>query len=234
MTRNEPPRCNLCGSTSFTEYRKRPAEQCSNCLSKARHRVGWAVYESHLFPFLETRTAPKVLHLAPARALHDKMAAKIGSGYITSDPVPERYPHSKCLQLYFPQDFSIFPNGYFDAIIHNHVLEHIPGHYGDHLREFTRLLAPGGKMMFSIPGPYKGVETREGGEHMETDEERLEAFRQEDHFKMIGDDLYTTLDELPGGRSIPDGITDEQRAALSVRPGKAPFFIWQRDEIAAK
>ncbi len=220
--------CNLCGSTEFQTYRDRPAEQCVSCGSKARHRVGWEVYRKHLLPLIAEKPEVRVLHLAPEASLYAKLKPALGGGYITSDAAPERYPHAPCLKLFFPQDFDMFPDGYFDAILHNHVLEHIPGHYGDHLRAFTRLLTPGGKMIFSIPGPYRGQKTIEGGEHFETDAERLEKFLQEDHFKLIGDDLLETLDALPGGARVAEGIDDECRATMSVRPGKAPFFIWQR------
>ena len=223
------PTCNLCGNDRFVDYRGRPKEQCVVCGSKARHRVGWAVYESQLLPLMKDRPKGRVLHLAPEKALFDHLEKALGGGYFPADAAPERYPHAQCLKLFFPEDFSIFPNGYFDAILHNHVLEHIPGHYGDHLRAFTRMLAPGGRMIFSIPGAYLDRETEEGGEHFSSDAERLKRFLQEDHFKLIGSDFPETLTDLPGGQVMPDGITDSLRERLSVRPGKAPFFIWERN-----
>ena len=221
-------KCNICGSSDFQTYRGRPGEQCVKCGSKARHRVGWEVYQQHLLPLVKVRPNVRTLHLAPEASLHALLQPVLGGGYITSDASPERYPHAPCLKLFFPQDFDLFPDGYFDATLHNHVLEHIPGHYGDHLLAFTRLLAPGGKMVFSIPGPYLGQPTIEGGEHLASDAERLETFLQEDHFKLIGDDFPEKLDALPGGQRVEERVSDTRRAELSVRPGKAPFFIWQR------
>ncbi len=171
----------------------------------------------------------RVLHLAPEPCLHPVLAREIGSGYICADASPERYPHADCLKLFFPDDFRIFPDGYFDAILHNHVLEHIPGHYGDHLVSFIRLLKPGGQMIFSVPGPYTDRQSIEGGENLATDAERLEKFLQEDHFKLLGADFVAFLHELPGGRVVPDGIDDEMRAKWNVRPKKAPFFIWRKN-----
>ena len=220
--------CNLCGNDTFQTYRGRSLEQCTNCLSKARHRVGWNVYERMLFPLLASRKFPRVLHLAPEAGLHDKLQLQIGDGYLPADAAPERYARASCMRLFFPDDFKVFTDGYFDAVLHNHVLEHIPGHYRDHLIEFTRLLKPGGRMIFSVPGPYKGQSTVEGGEHLASDAERLAKFKQEDHFKLFGDDFVDTLDDLSGGLLLEDGVTDEIRSQLSVRPGKAPFFIWER------
>ena len=217
--------CNLCGSRTFQPFRGRPAEQCARCGSLARHRTAWDVYERLLLAGERGR----VLHLAPEPALYDLLRSRLGAGYVTADAAPELYPHAPCLKLFFPRDFAIFPDGYFDAILHNHVLEHIPGHYGDHLLAFTRLLAPGGRMIFSFPGPYADP-TREGGEHLANDKERLEQFLQEDHYKLIGSDFFETLANLPGGSPVDSGLTDERRAELSVRPGKAPVFVWQRDQ----
>lgn len=218
--------CNICNGTAFEAFRGRPEEKCTQCGSLARHRVGWAVYGQEL---LGTENAHgRVLHLAPEPWLFPKLRGELSAGYLCADPYPETYPHAPCLKLFFPQDFALFPDGYFTAILHNHVLEHIPGHYGDHLREFTRLLAPGGKMIFSIPGPYKGQSTKEGGEHLATDAERLEQFLQEDHYRLFGDDFEPTMQALPGGTFRKDKLSNTDRAALSVRANKAPFFIWQK------
>ncbi len=219
--------CNICDGTSFETFRGRPNEKCASCGSLARHRVGWEVYRNHLIG--ETCGEGRVLHLAPEPWLYPKLRDTLGSGYLCADPSPEIYPHAPCMRLFFPDDFRLFPDGYFSAILHNHVLEHIPGHYGDHVLAFARLLTPGGKMIFSIPGPYTGRPTKEGGEHLSSDAERLKQFLQEDHFKMLGDDFVPTLEALPGGQLLAEGISEDQRAELSVRPGKAPFFIWQKN-----
>ena len=220
------PTCNICDGHTFVPFRGRPEEKCANCGSLARHRVGWAVYGRELIgtPLAHGR----VLHLAPEPWLYPRLVEVLGGGYLCADPSPGTYPHAPCLKLSFPQDFDLFPEGYFDASLHNHVLEHIPGHYGDHLAAFTRLLAPGGRMIFSIPGPYAGQSTREGGEHLATDAERLEQFLQEDHYRLFGDDFVPTLQSLPGGSLRMDDLEDADREGLSVRPGKARFYIWQR------
>ena len=222
-------RCNICKGKAFEPFRGRPNEKCSSCGSLARHRTGWIVYEKHL---LNSEAAKgRILHLAPEPWLYPKLSNRLHQGYITADAYPETYPHAPCLRLFFPKDFEIFPDGYFSAILHNHVLEHIPGHYVDHLREFTRLLAPGGKHIISVPGPYKGIQTKEGGEHLASDAERLEQFLQEDHYKLFGDDFTDTLCNLEDGELIADGVTDEMRAEISVRPGKAKYFVWQRKPL---
>lgn len=170
----------------------------------------------------------RVLHLAPEPSLYPWMSGQIGAGYICADASPELYPHAGCLKLFFPDDFAIFPHGYFDAIVHNHVLEHLPGHYGDHLLAFSMLLKVGGKMIFSVPGPYLTRQTEEGGENLASDAERLEKFLQGDHFKIFGADFVEFVAQMPGGKLLDDGIDDQLRAKLNVRAKKAPFFVWQK------
>lgn len=51
------------------------------------------------------------------------------------------------------EDLSLFPSGYFDLVYTNRVLQHLPSgtmisHY---LREFFRVVAPGGLVVFQVP-----------------------------------------------------------------------------------
>ncbi len=221
--------CNICNGSTFSDWRGRAGEKCDECGALARHRIALAVYDRYLFTL--GSTGLRGLPLAPEPWLHPVLSDKLGAGYICADASPERYPHAQCLKLYFPDDFRVFPDDYFDAVLHNHVLEHIPGHYGDHLEAFARLIKPGGRMIFSIPGPYTDRQTIEGGENLATDAERLEKFLQEDHLKLLGADFVEFITDLKGGQLLPDGITDEFRTELNVRPKKAPFFVWRKDAI---
>ena len=221
--------CNICGSKEFVEFRGRPNERCAQCRSLARHRVGVEVYKLFL-PAEQYGSDCRVLHFAPEACLHDRLKEQFGSGYVTADASPHLYPHAQCLKMFLPDDLQMFPDGYFDAILHNHVLEHIPGTYKDHLQGFARVLKPGGPMIFSVPGPYLDRQTEEGGELLSSDSERLEKFLQEDHYKVFGKDFVEFLEAMPGGELLPDGITDELRQRISVRRGKAPYFVWRKSE----
>ncbi|MEZ5801326.1 MAG: methyltransferase domain-containing protein [Nitratireductor sp.] len=141
--------CNICGGTEFEAYRGRPNERCRQCGSKARHRIALEVYEKLLFPL--AGEGAKLLHLAPEKFLHPVLKERFGAGYVPADASPERYPHANAVKLFLPQGFSMFAADEFDAIIHNHVLEHIPGHYKDHLAGFVNWLKPGGLMILSVP-----------------------------------------------------------------------------------
>lgn len=219
-------RCNICGGKSFEAYRGRAGERCTGCGSKARHRVALDVYERLLFPLATPDF--RLLHLAPEKFLFPILRGIFGGGYVAADAVPGRFPHAEAIKLVLPKDFDRFPENCFDAIVHNHVMEHLPGHYRDHLAGFVRWLKPGGVMILSIPGPYMDRLTQEGGERLASDAARLQKFLQEDHFKLFGRDFVEHLEHMQGGELVEDGVTDERRRELSVRPGKAPIFVWRK------
>ena len=223
-------RCNICGGDAFEAYRGRPAERCANCGSKARHRIALDVFERVLFPMAkgQAKGERRVLHFAPEAFLHPLLLEKFGAGYVTADIAPQRYPHAQALAIALPDGLDIFPDNYFDAVLHNHVLEHVPGHWRDHVAKLLRVVKPGGLMIFSVPGPYMDRDTVEGGEHLASDKERLEKFLQEDHLKLFGRDFVRHLHAMEGAVLLPDGVSEETRARLSVRPGKAPFFILRK------
>jgi len=172
----------------------------------------------------------RVLHLAPEGILYNKIATEKNIMYLLSDPNDERYPWTKVLRLFLPEDFRIFPDEYFDYIIHNHVLEHIPGKFKNHLKEFARILAQGGSMIFTIPGPVMGSLTEEGGESL-TNEERFLKFGQEDHLKLFGRDLPGFLTETENMTFMFDDISDQERAQLSVKPNSSRVLIWRKEKI---
>jgi SAM-dependent methyltransferase len=144
----------------------------------------------------ELKGNKRCLQLAPEKVTYNYIYPTFGSGYITSDLVPKRYPHAKCLKFALPDDFVKIPDEYFYLILHNHVLEHIPGKFTEHIDEFHRVLEKDGAMVFTIPDEYimKGiVKSVEGGEHLSSDKDRLKNFGQGDHYKWLGLDFIEYL-----------------------------------------
>jgi phosphoglycolate phosphatase len=225
------PQCNICGSREFQIYAGRDGEKCATCGSLRRHRMAYLLYTRE--GLFDDKPSPpygkRILHLAPERILHDCIRDAVGAGYIVADAQPEAYS-AQCLRLFFPQDFRIFPDAYFDFVIHNHVLEHLPGHFRDHLLQFCRLLKRGGCMIFSVPGPLLSVPTVEGGEHLATDAERIERFGQKDHLKQFGKDLAEYMATIPGGKFSWDNVSDKQRAQISIKPRSTLFLLWRKDK----
>jgi len=223
------PQCNICGNSTFLAFNGRAGEQCGQCYSLRRHRMAFALYtrEGVLQNSDDPRAAKSVLHLAPESALSARVSAASGSGYVAADANPKAYG-IPCMKVNFPDDFKLFPDGQFDFILHNHVLEHIPGSFRDHVNEFCRMLKPGGCMIFSVPGPTTNRVTIEGGEHLSSDAERLAKFGQRDHLKLFGQDLAQYMASIPGGDFSLDGLSSNQRAQISIPPMSTRFLLWRR------
>jgi hypothetical protein len=187
--------CNICGSQSFDSYGAVPRvnARCSVCKSLERHRALHYLLKSN--GLLAARQGVyRCLQLAPERVTHDYLLRAYGAGYVAADLFPQRYEHAECLKLRLPDDFEIFPSGYFSLIVHNHVLEHIPGSFRSHIDEFYRLLRVGAIMAFTVPDVAQGIlNTVEGGELLPTNEDRVRLHGQEDHFKTFGTDLIDYL-----------------------------------------
>jgi len=155
-----------------------------------------------------------VLHFAPEHHLHRYLQEELGEGYVTADPSPERYAYTKALHLELPGGLEIFPQHYFDFTIHNHVWEHIPGSWKDHIEPFVRVLQVGGKMLFTFPySPVSAPDmTEEGGELLPSDEDRLARFGQKDHVRRFGKDFVQHMSEVDGISFRQDGISDREKA----------------------
>jgi phosphoglycolate phosphatase len=189
--------CNICDSIDLIPTGAKPRSNalCVKCRSLERHRA--LHYMLHVNGVLENRLGvSRCLQLAPEKVTHDYLAKAYGSGYIPADLFPHKYKHAQCVKLKLPEGFEIFPNGYFDLIVHNHVLEHIPGSFRSHIDEFHRLLTKDGVMAFTIPDSrmQRGLKvTLEGGENLTADEDRLRLHGQGDHYKTFGTDLIEYL-----------------------------------------
>lgn len=183
--------CNICGNTkTFLDMNKRKNVRCAVCNSLERHRlIRWTLeYYEYLSEFNFGKN--KVLHLAPEYCTHRYLKHLVGEGYVCSDLEPKKYPHASPLKLALPGGFDIFPENYFDLILHNHVLEHIPGNYQDHLQQFIRILRKNCRMIFTIPHVSTTKLSIQGGENLETDEERIKLHGQRDHYKSFGKDFF--------------------------------------------
>ena len=223
------PRCNFCQNEVFVVHQGREGERCSECGSLRRHRVALEVYRRKgLLSPREDGRIVRVLHLAPEFLLRKQVQAVIKGGYFASDPNPSAYKNSQCLKLTFPDNFDVFPDDYFDYVIHNHVLEHIPGLFRNHLSEFARIIKPWGYHIFTIPGPDLKSDTVEGGELLRSGDERLSKFGQVDHVRKFGKDLMTALEELPNGEFSFDNLTKADRAAINVAPNSNRVLIWRK------
>lgn len=210
----DQPACNICKCDIFFDFSGRKAVKCSSCKSLERHRlVRWTL--ERLGFAAQGHHPQRALHLAPEEMTHRYLSKLFGVGYLCCDLVPSKYPHAQCLRLALPEGFDVFPDNFFDLILHNHVLEHIPGSYRDHLSQFCRILSSGGHMVFTLPGLSRTLISVEGGEGLASDEDRIRLHGQSDHFKSFGYDLIEWFDSAPGAfapMEIPANVRNALRA----------------------
>jgi SAM-dependent methyltransferase len=183
------PRCNICGGQSFARgpsdrlsaTGKRP--RCKRCHSMERHRVFRRI-------FLEL--GPK--RLRTLRCLQ-----------FSPDPTADR-------RWFRQREISIFgrsnsldlqqidrPDGSYDVIVCNHVLEHVPD-YRAALRELSRILSARGFLFLSFPDPCHVERTIDWG---------YPDPNLHDHYRHFGRDVEDVFrQELPDCHVVAVTTTD--------------------------
>jgi len=91
-----------------------------------------------------------------------------------------------------------YPDASFDAIICNHVLEHVPDDRRA-MRELYRVLKPGGWAILQVPYSEQITQSIEDPS-ITTPEARARVFGQEDHVRIYAKEDYLTRLEEAGFR----------------------------------
>ena len=187
--------CPLCGCQrrKFLPYgyvTSRENALCPNCLSLERHRLLWLwlVRESDIGR--GAMALPRLLHIAPEVALmrkFRKMYASTPDRYVTADL------ESPLADMHFDVQQIPLEAESFDAIICNHIMEHVED---DHkaLRELYRIMRRGGWGVILSPVELEREKTFE--DDTITDRaERTRIFGQYDHRRIYGRDYAERLRE---------------------------------------
>ena len=187
--------CPLCGCQrrKFLPYgyvTSRENALCPNCLSLERHRLLWLwlVRESDIGR--GAMALPKMLHIAPEVALmrkFKKMYASTPDRYITADL------ESPLADMHFDVQQIPLEAESFDAIICNHIMEHVED---DHkaLRELYRIMRRGGWGVILSPVELEREKTFED-DTITDPAERTHIFGQYDHRRIYGRDYAARLRE---------------------------------------
>jgi SAM-dependent methyltransferase len=178
LYRGDQVQCPCCGGTfdRFMTHRGVPNVRCPRCGSMERHRLLWLWLDRHP-EFL--RGARRVLHIAPEPPLRRRFDGDRVQ-YITAD-LASPYASVHCDIQDLP-----FKDGWFDLVVCNHVLEHIPD---DRLAlsELHRVQTPGGRAILLCPIATGLAETLEDPA-VHTPAQRLATYGQEDHARLYGSD----------------------------------------------
>lgn len=225
LYRGDAVECPCCGGTfrRFAPYGvhpRRPFARCPGCGAMERHR--------HLWLFLRRRTdlfarPQRLLHFAPEAVFRGRLAGQPHLDYVTADLAPGRAAVRVDI-AHVP-----FADASFDAILCNHVLEHVPNDRRA-MAELLRVLRPGGWAIVQVPQRARMRDTVEDASVTDP-RERARRFGQSDHLRLYGGDYADRLRAagfdvtaerfgagLPADVQARHGLKDE-RIHLCRRPG---------------
>jgi SAM-dependent methyltransferase len=163
----------------YGRVRSRPNALAPHSLSLERHRAVWA-YMKRETNFFE---APlRMLHLAPEYCYLTRFKKQSNLDYVTGDlNSPWADHHFDCHDVPF-EDNS------FDVVMANHLLEHVEDDRRV-MREFHRVMKPGGWGIFQVPINYNDPNTAEDP-NVTDPMERERLYWQQDHVRLYGHEDY--------------------------------------------
>jgi hypothetical protein len=163
----------------------RAQQMCPRCGSLERHRVNW------LFLRDETNLlsgTSRLLHLAPETSLAGRLAALPHISYVSAD-----YDSAIAMERLDVTDIA-YPDESFDAIVCNHVLEHVVNDQKA-MQELFRILTPGGWALLQVPLDLDRAATFEDPT-VTNPRERERLFGQYDHVRIYGGDYRRRLENV--------------------------------------
>lgn len=155
---------------------------CPACRSLERDRSAWLEISTRENRLERTHN---LLHVAPERCLERLLRQRLGSHYLTVDLL-RRDVNCRASVEALP-----FPDGSFDGIICNHVLEHVQDDRRA-MKELRRVLAPSGWALLQVPITLGLARTVEAPT-LTSPQERRRRFGQHDHVRLYGRDYADRL-----------------------------------------
>jgi SAM-dependent methyltransferase len=186
---------------------------CPNCRSIDRERLVYYFIKSRKL----LQPGMRVLHVAPERNIQ-KMIQCAGVEYISADL------KSPLAEVKMDIQSIPFADNHFDAIICNHVLEHVTD---DTLamREFHRVLRPGGWAILQVPFSSVMPQTFEDPAITGSDD-RKRIYGQPNHARMYGLDYPERLSAA--GFKVQVEQTDPATAKLYMLNPDEPVFFCRK------
>jgi len=160
---------------------------CPRCNSIDRERLIYLYLKEKTNVFTENI---KMLHVAPRYSLKKIFKKHKNIIYIAGDKYQQGYYYTKDV-IYIDLTSISFEDEYFDVIICNHVLEHIPDDISA-IKEIHRVLKKDGFAILQVPLSLKLDKTLEGIAN--TEEERLLEYGQKDHYRIYAKDYFSKLE----------------------------------------
>ena len=200
---------------------------CPSCFASSRTRLVLAYLRHHTSLF---ERLARVLHVAPQRGLGQHLRAKSNLRYYPFDRVN---PGGNSLFDLMGGDLSCLPfaSEFFDAVLCNHVLEHVNDD-GLALAELYRVLKPGGFAILQVPIAMRRRKTHE--DPAMRPEERILHFGHPDHVRLYGRDYALRLSRAGFEVSTVNvyaTLSDEQRQELRLNPNERIYVVRRPKDI---
>lgn len=207
--------CPVCGKhyRKFLPYgRINPRQNalCPNCLSLERHRLIWLYLKERTDFFKEKLD---VLHIAPEACFINRFEKQHGDRYITADI------ESPLAKVKMDIHDIPFKENTFDAVLCNHVLEHVRDDIRA-MQEIRRVLKPGGFSILQVPFFYPLPEKTFEDPSITDPRQREKIFGQDDHVRKYGTDYAARLQHA-GLKAKEDQFVNEKSEEDRKRFGLA-------------
>ncbi|MFH1000938.1 MAG: class I SAM-dependent methyltransferase [Bacteroidota bacterium] len=165
---------------------------CPRCYSKDRDRLIYLYFEKNTSLFTEQH---KVLHIAPEAWLKELFQSLPNIHYTNGVKEPENmgYYYDRRTRDLDITDLEMKDN-FYDVIVCNHVLEHIPDDIKA-MKEIYRVLKPGAKAVLQVPYSLILESTYED-ESITKPEQRSKFFGQFDHVRIYAKDYVKRLESV--------------------------------------
>lgn len=175
--------CPVCQHTfrRFMPYGRKPAREnalCPHCLALERHRLLWLYLHQRTDFFTKDIS---FLHIAPELCFLKRFAKLDNIDYTTGDlESPLATVKMDVHQIPFDENT-------FDAVMCNHVMEHVADDIRA-MKEIYRVLKPGGWAILQVPFMGKDLQTTYEDPSVTGARERERVFGQSDHVRIYGKD----------------------------------------------
>ena len=180
--------------------------RCHKCGSLERHRLLWKYLEEKVNLFKNNKKI-RILHFAPENFIYNHFSQQKNIEYIPCDLNPENFKFDSD-NIIIKVDITKIPfeDNYFDFILCNHVLEHIPD---DKLAmtELYRVMKKDGWGIFQVPINSQSKTTYEDFS-ITTPEGREKAFGQVDHVRLYGLDYKDKLQDIGFEVKVDDFVNN--------------------------
>jgi SAM-dependent methyltransferase len=157
----------------------RPNALAPHSLSLERHRTIWLFLQQNT-DFFDSQL--RMLHMAPELCYLKRFRKMENLDYVTGDL------ESPWAEHHFDVHHIPFEEASFDVVMANHLLEHVDRDQ-DVMKEFYRVLKPGGWGILQVPIDYNNPNTEED-RNVTDPRERERLYWQHDHLRLFGYEDY--------------------------------------------